>query len=191
MPVGGLKSPIHHAVLEMHIMSEELLATPIELFRNGDLDGAMADLDTKIASNGDVAELHHMWAEFANMKNMEAQDDVIPGRKIMNAYKKAMELDEENMEYIADFASFALECRRIPVAVKEFQRYARRLQLEDIPVDEVLFTASRNLVDAIEVMDPSRQNPMIQPWLKQALEWAVGALGYTSEEAIATLNSDE
>ena len=159
MPVGGLKSPIHHAVLEMHIMSEELLATPIELFRNGDLDGAMADLDTKIASNGDVAELHHMWAEFANMKNMEAQDDVVPGRKIMNAYKKAMELDEENMEYIADFASFALECRRIPVAVKEFQRYARRLQLEDIPVDEVLFTASRNLVDAIEVMDPSRQNP--------------------------------
>ena len=191
MPVGGLKSLIHHAVLEMHIMSEELLATPIELFRNGDLDGAMADLDTKIASNGDVAELHHMWAESANMKNMEAQDDVVPGRKIMNAYKKAMELDEENMEYIADFASFALECRRIPVAVKEFQRYARRLQLEDIPVDEVLFTASRNLVDAIEVMDPSRQNPMIQPWLKQALEWAVGALGYTSEEAIATLNSDE
>jgi hypothetical protein len=90
MPVGGLKSPIHHAVLEMHIMSEELLATPIELFRNGDLDGAMTDLDSKIASNGDVAQLHHMWAEFANMKNMEAQDDVIPGRKIMNAYKKAM-----------------------------------------------------------------------------------------------------
>ncbi len=172
-------------------MSEELLAGPIELFRNGDLDGAMADLDSKITSNGDVAQLHHMWAEFANMKNMEAQDDVIPGRKIMNAYKKAMELDEENMEYIADFASFALECRRIPVAVKEFQRYARRLELEDIPVDEVLFTASRNLVDAIEVMDPSRKNPMIQPWLKQALEWAVGALGYTSQEAIETLNSDE
>lgn len=172
-------------------MSEELLAGPIELFRNGDLDGAMTDLDSKIASNGDVAQLHHMWAEFANMKNMEAQDDVIPGRKIMNAYKKAMELDEDNMEYIADFASFALECRRIPVAVKEFQRYARRLQLEDIPVDEVLFTASRNLVDAIEVMDPSRQAPMIQPWLKQALEWAVGALGYSTEDAIAALSADE
>ena len=191
MPVGGLKSPIHHAVLEMHIMSEELLATPIELFRNGDLDGAMADLDTKIASNGDVAELHHMWAEFANMKNAEAQDDVIPGGKIMMAYKKAMQLDEENMEYIADFASFALECRRIPVAVKEFQRYARRLELEDIPVDEILFTASRNLVDAIEVMDPSRKNAMVQPWLKQALQWAVGALGYSVEEAIETLGSED
>ena len=48
----------------------------------------------------------------------------------------AMEMDEENDEYIADFASFALECRRIPVAVKEFQRYAKRLELADIPVDD-------------------------------------------------------
>ena len=170
---------------------EEVLQGPIEKLRGGDLDGALEELDALMGSNKTNAQVHHMYAEFANMKNAEAQDDVIPGGKIMMAYKKAMQLDEENMEYIADFASFALECRRIPVAVKEFQRYARRLQLEDIPVDEVLFTASRNLVDAIEVMDPSRQNPMIQPWLKQALEWAVGALGYTSEEAIATLNSDE
>ena len=58
-------------------------------------------------------------------------------------------------------------------------------------MDEVLFTASRNLVDAIEVMDPSRQAPMIQPWLKQALEWAVAALGFSSKDAVATLNADE
>ncbi len=175
----------------MVIMSQELLQGPIEMFSNGDLDGAIADLEAKIKDHAEVAELHHMWAEFANMKNADAQDDVIAGRKIMKAYKTAMELDEESMEYIADFASFALECRRIPVAVKEFQRYARRLELEDIPVDEILFTASRNLVDAIEVMDPSRKAPMVQPWLKQALEWAVGALGYTTEDAINTLNSDE
>jgi hypothetical protein len=177
--------------MEMSIVVEHLLEKPIELFRNGDIDGALANLEETLASNADVPELHHMWAEFANMKNMEAQEDVIPGRKIMNAYKRAMELDEENMEYIADFASFALECRRIPVAVKEFQRYARRLELEDIPVDEVLFTASRNIVDAVEVMDPSRKEAMVQPWLKQALEWAVGALGYSTEEAIATLSSDD
>jgi len=172
-------------------MVEELMEKPIELFRNGNIDGALVELETSLATHPNVPELHHMWAEFANMKNMEAQDDVIPGRKIMNAYKTAMELDEDNMEYIADFASFALECRRIPVAVKEFQRYARRLELEDIPVDEVLFTASRNIVDAVEVMDPSRENPMIQPWLKQSLEWAVGALGFTPEEAIKTLQSDD
>ena len=107
----------------------------------------------------------------------------------MMAYKKAMQLDEENEEYIADFATFALECRRIPVAVKEFQRYAKKLELNDIPTDEVLFNASRNIVDAIEVMDPTKKNPMVQPWLKQALIWAIGGLGYSPEEAIESDSS--
>ena len=105
-------------------------------------------------------------------------------------YKKAMELDEENDEYIADFASFALECRRIPVAVKEFQRYAKRLELADIPIDDVLYMAARNIVDSIEVMDPEKKNPMVQPWLKQALIWAVGGLGYSAEDAINVMSND-
>ncbi len=171
-------------------MSDELLQTAIDLFNQGDLDGAIEYLDSKLSGNSDSARMHHMYAEFANMKNSEAQEDVVPGRKIMMMYKKAMELDEENMEYIGDFASFALECRRIPVAVKEFQRYARRLELEDIPVDEILFNASRNIVDAIEVMDPSKQNPMVQPWLQQALIWAVGGLGYSKDEAVEMLTRE-
>ena len=170
---------------------EEVLQGPIEKLRGGDLDGALEELDALMGSNKTNAQVHHMYAEFANMKNAEAQDDVIPGGKIMMAYKKAMQLDEENMEYIGDFATFALECRRIPVAVKEFQRYARRLEIEDIPVDEVLFTASRNIVDAIEVMDPSKKNPMVQPWLKQALIWSVGGLGYPPEEAAEMLLREE
>ena len=170
---------------------EEVLQGPIEKLRGGDLDGALEELDALMGSNKTNAQVHHMYAEFANMKNAEAQDDVIPGGKIMMAYKKAMQLDEENMEYIGDFATFALECRRIPVAVKEFQRYARRLEIEDIPVDEVLFTASRNIVDAIEVMDPSKKNPMVQPWLKQALIWSVGGLGYSPEDAIEMLSRED
>ena len=51
-------------------MVQDLLENPIELFRNGDIDGALEDLQSKLESNGDVAQLHHMWAEFANMKNM-------------------------------------------------------------------------------------------------------------------------
>ena len=171
--------------------NDEILNGPIEKLRSGDLDGAIEELDSLMGSHKTNHQVHHMYAEFANMKNAEAQDDVIPGGKIMMAYKKAMQLDEENMEYIGDFATFALECRRIPVAVKEFQRYARRLEIEDIPVDEVLFTASRNIVDAIEVMDPTKKNPMVQPWLKQALIWAVGGLGYSSEDAVEMLTSDD
>jgi|TARA_B110000003_G_C16627892_1_gene525534 uncharacterized protein YbaA (DUF1428 family) len=175
----------------MTMSDDELLQAPIEMLRNGDLDGAIADLDAKMSANKTNAQVHHMYAEFANMKNMEAQEDVIPGGKIMMAYKKAMQLDEENEEYIADFATFALECRRIPVAVKEFQRYGKKLELNDIPTDEILFNASRNIVDAIEVMDPSKKNPMVQPWLKQALIWAVGGLGFSPEEAIEMLSRDE
>jgi hypothetical protein len=40
-------------------------------------------------------------------------------------------------------------------------------------------------------MDPSRKAPTIQPWLKQALIWAVGGLGFTPEEAIEVLGSDD
>ena len=32
---------------------------------------------------------------------------------------------------------------------------------------------------------------MVQPWVKQALIWAVGGLGYTPEEAAQILASDD
>ena len=81
---------------------EEVLQGPIEKLRGGDLDGALEELDALMGSNKTNAQVHHMYAEFANMKNAEAQDDVIPGGKIMMAYKKAMQLDKENMEYIGE-----------------------------------------------------------------------------------------
>jgi hypothetical protein len=172
------------------MMSEELMKTAIEMFREGNLEGAVAELEEKVKSHPDVAELHHTYAEFANMLNMEAQEDIIPGGKIMMSYKKAMELDEEKDEYIADFAGFALECRRVPIAVKEFQRYATRLELADLPVDDVLYMAARNIVDAIEIMDPDKSNPMVQPWLQQALIWSVGGLGYAPADAVELLTKE-
>ena len=158
---------------------------------SGQFDEAMALFEKAREAEPENAVAHYGWAESAFMRlSMDMAEDV-PAGKIMQVYKKAMQLDEENEEYIADFATFALECRRIPVAVKEFQRYAKKLELNDIPTDEVLFNASRNIVDAIEVMDPTKKNPMVQPWLKQALIWAVGGLGYAPEEAVEMLTSDE
>ena len=63
-------------------------------------------------------------------------------------------------------------------------------ELNEIPVDDTLFDASRLIVDAIERVGQGRDNPMIQPWLKQALVWAVGGLGFNSEEAVETLSSE-
>ena len=72
-------------------MSEEILQPAIERFAEGDLEGAVQMLDDMCKSNKDVADVHHTYAEFANMLNVEAQDDVIPGGKIMMAYKKSHE----------------------------------------------------------------------------------------------------
>ena len=168
-------------------MSEEIQQPAIDKFAEGDLEGAVQMLDDMCKTNKDIAAVHHTYAEFANMLNVEAQDDVIPGGKIMMAYKKAMNLDEENDEYIVDFADFALECRRIPQAIKEYERYARRLELADIPIDDRLYMAARNLVDAIEVVDPTKSNPQVMPWLKSAIKWSVGGLGYSPEEASTLL----
>ena len=70
-------------------MSDDLMAEAMELFRSGDLKGAVENLDSKLRSNRDNAILQHTYAEFANMLNMEEQDDVVPGTKIMMSYKKA------------------------------------------------------------------------------------------------------
>lgn len=171
-------------------MSDEILQPAIELFASGDLEGAVNMLDELTKKHRDVAAIHHTYAEFANMLNVEAQDDIIPGGKIMMAYKKAMNLDEENDEYIVDFADFALECRRLPQAVKEYERYARRLELADIPIDDRLYMAARNLVDAIEVVDPTKSNDMVMPWIKAAIRWSVGGLGYSPEEASKLLTEE-
>jgi len=50
--------------------------------------------------------------------------------------------------------------------------------------------AARNLVDAIEVVDPTKSNDMVMPWIKSALKWSVGGLGYSPEEASKLLIED-
>jgi hypothetical protein len=74
------------------------------------------------------------------------------------------------------------------LAIKEYQRLEKMAELNEIPVDDTLFEASRLIVEAIERVGQGRENPMIQPWLKQALVWAVGGLGYNAEDAVKTLS---
>ena len=139
----------------------------------------------------DNAVAHYGWAESAFMRlSMDMEEDV-PAGKIMQVYKKAMQLDEENLEYVASFANFCLDCGRIPMAIKEYQRLEKMADLNEIPVEDTLFDASRLIVDAIERVGQPMDNPMIQPWLRQALVWAVGGLGYSAEDAVKMLSSDE
>ena len=77
------------------------------------------------------------------------------------------------------------------MAIKEYQRLEKMAELNDIPVEDTLFDASRLIVDAIERVGQGRDNPMIQPWLRQSLVWAVGGLGFNAEDAVEMLSSDE
>ena len=157
---------------------------------SGQFDEAMALFEKAREAEPDNAVAHYGWAESAFMRlSMDMAEDV-PAGKIMQVYKKAMQLDEENLEYVASFANFCLDCGRIPMAIKEYQRLEKMADLNEIPVDDTLFDASRLIVDAIERVGQGRENPMIKPWLKQALIWAVGGLGFSSDDAVETLSSE-
>ncbi len=155
---------------------------------SGQFNQAMEIFDQAREAEPDNAIAHYGWAESAFMRiSMDMAEDV-PAALVMKGYKRAMELDEENLEYVSSFANFCLDCGRIPMAIKEYQRLEKMAELNEIPVDDTLFEASRLIVEAIERVGQGRENPMIQPWLKQALVWAVGGLGYNAEDAVKTLS---
>ena len=155
---------------------------------SGQFNQAMEIFNQAGEAEPDNAIAHYGWAESAFMRiSMDMAEDV-PAALVMKGYKRAMELDEENLEYVSSFANFCLDCGRIPLAIKEYQRLEKMAELNEIPVDDTLFEASRLIVEAIERVGQGRENPMIQPWLKQALVWAVGGLGYNAEDAVKTLS---
>ena len=157
---------------------------------SGQFDQAMELFDQARQGEPDNAIAHYGWAESAFMRiSMDMAEDV-PAALVMKGYKRAMELDEENLEYVSSFANFCLDCGRIPLAIKEYQRLEKMADLNEIPVDDTLFEASRLIVESIERVGQGRENPMIKPWLKQALIWAVGGLGYNAEDAVETLSSE-
>ena len=149
----------------------------------GDFPEAMKIIEEAQKSNPEDATAHYGWAEAAFMRLSIDMEDDVPAGKIMQAYKKAMQYDEENLEYVASFANFCLDCGRIPMAIKEYSRLEKMAEIEEIPVEDTLFDASRLIVEAIERVGQGRDNPMIQPWLKQALTWAVGGLGFNAVDA--------
>ena len=66
---------------------------------SGQFDEAMALFEKAREAEPENAVAHYGWAESAFMRlSMDMAEDV-PAGKIMQVYKKAMQLDEENLEY--------------------------------------------------------------------------------------------
>ena len=171
-------------------MSDDKMQEAGMALARGDFTNAMRLFEELREEMPENAATHYGWAEAAFMRlSMDMEDDV-PAGKIMQVYKKAMQLDEENLEYVASFANFCLDCGRIPMAVKEYQRLEKMAELEEIPVEDTLFDASRLIVEAIDRVGQGRDNAMVKPWIRQALVWAVGGLGYNAEDAVEMLTSE-
>ena len=171
-------------------MSDEQIQQAGIALSGGDFSAAMEIFDVMRTDEPDNAVGHYGWAEAAFMRISIDMEEEPPAALIMRAYKKSLELDEENLEYVSSFANFCLDCGRIPMAIKEYQRLEKMAELNEIPVEDTLFEASRLIVEAIERIDPERKNPMAAPWVKQALIWAVGGLGFDAESAVESLTSD-
>lgn len=171
-------------------MSDDKMQEAGMALARGDFTNAMQLFDVLREEMPENAAAHYGWAEAAFMRlSMDMEEDV-PAGKIMQVYKKAMQLDEENLEYVASFANFCLDCGRIPMAIKEYQRLEKMAELEEIPVEDTLFDASRLIIEAIDRVGQGRDNAMVKPWIRQALVWAVGGLGYNAEDAAEMLTSE-
>ena len=173
-------------------MSDETMQQAAQCMGQGDFLGAMAVFEELMEKEPENSVGHYGWAEAAFMEHTEnMNDDVNPGL-IRKRYTDAMNLDPENLEIVASFASFCLDCKRIPAAVKEYTKLLEMADVQEVEVNDMLYEAARQLVDVIEMQtNGDRSNPFALKYLKTALEWSVMGLGFVSNAAAAELLMEE
>lgn len=169
-------------------MDQDALQQAAAAMAEGRFQDAMTVFDAAREADKDDAEAHYGWSEAAFLRMTIDMEDDVPAALVMRGYKRAMDLDEENLEYVAGFAGFCLDCGRLPMAVKEYSRLQKMAELQELDVNDMLYEAAARLVEAVERLD--RNAPVAQPLLAQALGWAVTGLGFTPEEAAALLSGD-
>lgn len=155
----------------------------------GDFVGAMEAFDAIRTSEPGNHEAHHGWAEAAFMRLTVDMEEEVPAREIMKAYKEAQKLDEDNLEYVASFAGFCLDCGRLPMAVKEYERLQTMAELQGLDVNDMLYEAAARLAEAVDRIG-GRSTPMGQKLLRTAVSWSVGGLGFSIDEARSLLSED-
>ena len=168
--------------------TDERLAEAGAAVANGAFEQAMEMFEAILGGEPDRAEAHYGWADAAFLRITLHMDEAIPAIKVKKAYEKAIELDEENLEYQAGLGAFLLDAKRIPAAVKTYQAMQQRAEIQESDISDVLYEAAGQLIQAIEWQD--RDNPAAAPFLKVAVEWAVLGLGFTVEDAVALLSED-
>ena len=173
-------------------MSDAVMLQAAQCMSAGNFLGAMEAFEGLIDSDPDNATGHYGWAEAAFMELSENMNDEVNAGLIRKRYMDAKKIDPENLEIISSYASFCLDCNRIPAAVKEYTLLQETADAQEVDVNDMLYEAARQLVEVIEMQtDGDRSNPIAKKYLKTALEWAVLGLGFVSNAAAAELLTDE
>ena len=79
-------------------MSDEIMLQAAQAMSAGDFKGAMDLFQKLIDSEPENPVGHYGWAESAFMRLSIDMEEDVPAGKIMQVYKKAMALDEDNLE---------------------------------------------------------------------------------------------
>ncbi|MCX8173506.1 MAG: tetratricopeptide repeat protein [Thermoplasmata archaeon] len=159
---------------------EKELAAGNRLLQEGDLKGALSRFNKAVKLDPNCAEAYFGIAE-ASVGIPKVSID-----QILNAYRKAIELDSKNPYYYSAYGSFCLENGLYKEAEEAYTRAAH------LDPDNAIYYLSELSVEfyrnAISKMDEEASNQEYDTILKKSLEYFLKALNLTREEAMRLLS---
>lgn len=165
-------------IMDLNVQKE--IAAGNRLLQEGDLKGALSRFNKALRMDPNCAEAYFGVAEASvGIPKMSIE-------QILNAYKKAIELDSKNPYYYSAYGSFCLENGLYSEAEDAYNR-AAHLDPENAIyyLSELSIEFYRN---AISKMDEEASNQEYDTILKKALEYYLKALNITKENALRLLS---
>ncbi len=154
---------------------EKEIAAGNRLLQEGDMKGALSRFNRAVKLDPNCPEAYFGIAEASlGLPKVSVE-------QIMNAYKKAIELDGKNPYYYSAYGAFCLENGLYMEAENAYQRAA------ELDPDNAIYYLSELSVEyyrnAILKLDEESSNQEYDAILKKSLEYYFRALNITKEDA--------
>lgn len=159
---------------------EKEIAAGYKLLQDGDLKGALSRFNKAVKLDPNCAEAYFGIAEAS------IGIPKISVEQILNAYKKAIELDGKNPYYYSAYGSFCLENGLYKEAEEAYNRAAQ------LDPENALYYLSELSVEyfrnAISKLDEDASNQEYDEILRRSIEYYLKALNITKEDALRVLS---
>ncbi|MEM3397372.1 MAG: tetratricopeptide repeat protein [Thermoplasmata archaeon] len=158
---------------------EKEIAAGNRLLQEGDLKGALSRFNKAAKLDPNCAEAYFGIAEAS------VGIPKVSIEQILNAYKKAIELDGKNPYYYSAYGSFCIENGLYNEAENAYNQAA---QLD--PENAIYYLSELSVEfyrNAVSKLDEEASNQEYESILKKALEYYLKALNITREDAVRLL----